>query len=240
LGQSYSGTLTGTSNFVVDPNNNPGFANLGTYDVHLVNGSSLAVGAGGPLAWGAMAYPVSDQYVYQASYQTRPNINDLGAFAYATHFSDPGFEAPYVGTGAFRDFAYNPSGAPWTYSSSSGVAGNKSGFTGGNANAPQGTQVAFLQYYGTISQMVKFTAGTYAISFDAAQRAGQASSQTFRVEVDGTVVGTFTPSGTRYNLYTTNAFTVTAGTHVVAFIGLDPNGGDNTALIDAASIQSAT
>jgi hypothetical protein len=155
----------------------------------------------------------------------------------ANQFSDPGFASPNVGTGAFRDFAYNPSGAPWTYSSSSGVAGNGSGFTGHNPNAPQGTQVAFLQKNGTISQVVNLNAGTYAISFYAAQRAGQASTQTFEVEVDGTVVGTFTPSGTSYTFYATNAFTVAAGTHTLTFIGLNPSGGDNTALIDAASIQ---
>ncbi len=152
-------------------------------------------------------------------------------------FNDPGFESPNVGTGAFRDFAYNPSGAQWTYSSSSGVAGNGSGFTNGNPNAPQGTQVAFLQKYGTMSQVVNFSAGTYAISFYAAQRYGQASSQKFEVTVDGTMVGTFTPTGTTYSVYTTNSFTVTAGTHTVEFIGLDPNGGDNTALIDDAFIQ---
>jgi hypothetical protein len=117
------------------------------------------------------------------------------------------------------------------------VAGNGSAFTGHNPNAPQGTQVAFLQMNGTITQAAYFNTGVYTISFYAAQRAGQASTQTFEVEVDGTVVGTFTPSGTSYNLFTTNTFAVTAGTHIVAFIGLDPNGGDNTALIDAASIQ---
>jgi hypothetical protein len=152
-------------------------------------------------------------------------------------FNDPGFETPNVGTGSRSDFVYNPSGAPWLYSSSSGVAGNGSGFTGHNPNAPQGTQVAFLQKYGSISQVVNFTAGTYAISFYAAQRAGQANSQTIEVEVDGKAVGTIKPTGTSYGVYTTNTFTVTAGTHVVTFIGLDPSGGDNTALIDGASIQ---
>src|SRR5262249_53351125 len=121
--------------------------------------------------------------------------------ASTTQFSDTGFSTPNVGTNAFRAFAYNPSGSAWTYSNSSGVAGNKSGFTGGNPNAPQGTQVAFLQEYGTISQRVNFSAGTYTLSFYAAQRAGQASSQTFEVLVDGTVVGTFTPNDTSYRLY---------------------------------------
>ena len=127
-----------------------------------------------------------------------------------------------------------------TYSPQSGVAGNGSAFTSGNPNAPQGTQVAFLQKNGTLSQAVNFSAGTYIVSFDAAQRKNfQASSQTVAVEVDGTVVGTIKPSGTSYALYTTNAFTVTAGTHTVEFVGLDPNGGDNTAFIDEVTIGSA-
>jgi hypothetical protein len=50
------------------------------------------------------------------------------------------------------------------------------------------------------------------------------------------VEGTFTPTGTSYLVYKTNAFTVTAGTHTVEFIGLDPSGGDSTVLIDQASI----
>jgi hypothetical protein len=162
----------------------------------------------------------------------------------ANQFSDPGFETPSVGTG-LSAYAYNPGGAPWTYSSQSGVAGNGSAFTAGNPNAPQGTQVAFIQTTGSVSQAVNFSAGTYAISFEAAQRAnGNASSQTIEVEVDGTVEGTFTPGSTSYTAFTTNTFTVTAGTaafskHTVAFVGLDPNGGDNTAFIDEVNISTA-
>ncbi len=166
-------------------------------------------------------------------------LNDVSLDA-LNQFNDPGFATPNVGTGASA-YAYNPTGAPWTYSDHSGVAGNGSAFTAGNPNAPQGTQVAFIQQTGTLSQSVLFTAGTYAISFEAAQRANyQASSQTIAVEVDGTVVGTFTPSGTGYALYTTNVFTVTAGTHTVEFLGLNPNGGDNTAFLDNAGIAVAT
>jgi hypothetical protein len=155
-------------------------------------------------------------------------------------FSDPGFEIPSAGTGS-RAYLYNPSGAPWTYSGSSGVAGNGSIFTAGNLSAPDGSQVAFLQATGTISQNVPFTAGTYTVSFEAAQRQNvQASSQTFAVTVDGQVVGTFTPTSTNYARYITNAFAVTDGEHTVSFVGLDPDGGDNTAFVDSASIDLVT
>jgi RHS repeat-associated protein len=147
-----------------------------------------------------------------------------------------GFEAPAVGTGSGA-YQYNPSGTPWTYSSLSGVAGNGSGFTFTNPPAPEGSQVAFLQTTGTISQSVTLAAGTYALTFQAAQRASyQSSAQTFRVLVDGTAVGTFTPAGTAYADRATANFTVTAGAHTILFQGLNPNGGDNTALLDQVRI----
>jgi hypothetical protein len=154
-------------------------------------------------------------------------------FGLSNQPSDPGFEMPVVGTGTYNAFQYNPSGSPWTFVGSSGVAGNGSGFTDGNPNAQQGTQVAFLQGYGGISQSVTFAAGTYSISFSAAQRGnGNISSQTFQVQVDGNVVGTFTPGSISYTTYVTASFTVTAGAHTISFVGLDPDGQDNTALLD--------
>src|SRR5262249_44057506 len=134
-----------------------------------------------------------------------------------------------------------PSGTPWTFSGNSGVAGNGSGFTFSNPSAPEGTQAGFLQMTGSISQSVNFAAGTYTLSFYAGQRGiFQASYQTFQVQVDGTVVGTFQPASTRYALETANSFPVTAGNHTIVFVGLDPNGGDNTAFIDQVSLNAVT
>jgi hypothetical protein len=147
--------------------------------------------------------------------------------------SDPGFETPSVGTGTYGAFRYNPSGSPWTFDNGSGVAGNGSGFTAGNPTASQGSQVAFLQATGSISQSVTLAAGTYSLSFSAAQRANfQSSSQSIQVLIDGTAVGTFTPGSASYTAYTTASFTVTAGSHTIRFVGLDPDGQDNTAFID--------
>ena len=78
----------------------------------------------------------------------------------AASLSDAGFEAPAVGSG----FQYRPAGTPWTYAGSAGVAGNGSGFTAFNPNAPEGTQVGFLQQTGSFSQTVAgLAAGTYQI-----------------------------------------------------------------------------
>ena len=155
----------------------------------------------------------------------------------ASIINDPGFETPNVGTGTYGAFQYQPSGSPWTFGAGAGVAGNGSGFTDGNPNAPQGTQVAFLQGFGTASQSVTFAAGTYSLSFNAAQR-GDAnfSYQTFQVLIDGNVVGTFKPTDTNYSVYTTNSFTVTAGTHTITFVGTDPDSQDNTAFIDQVQV----
>jgi serine/threonine-protein kinase len=153
---------------------------------------------------------------------------------------DPGFETPQVGTGTHA-FAARPAGSPWTFTGGAGVAGNGCGYTGGNPNAPQGTQVAFLQ--GTpsrISQTVQFKAGAYTLSFQAARRASFGNNQTFQVRIDDAVVGKFTTSGTNYVTMTTDNFTVEAGAHTITFEGLNPLGGDNTALIDMVTLSSGS
>jgi subtilase family serine protease len=175
---------------------------------------------------------------------TNPNGGDNTAFVDSVQrtllagLNDPGFALPNVGTGSSA-YKYNPSGSPWTFDSGSGVAGNGSAFTAGNPNAPDGTQVAFLQGTASFHQAVTFAAGTYSLSFSAAQRQNfQASSQTFEVEIDGTVVGTFTPASTNYSTLTTSSFTIaTAGSHTITFVGTNPNGGDNTAFIDAVQVN---
>ncbi len=127
-----------------------------------------------------------------------------------TQPGDAGFESPSVGTGSFGDYVYNPAGTPWTFSGSagngSGVAGNGSGFTASNPGAAEGGQVAFLQGTGAISQSVNFSAGTYDLTFYAAQRGNyQSSSQTFQVQIDGVSMGNFTPSNSNYNTLTTSS-----------------------------------
>ena len=150
---------------------------------------------------------------------------------------DPGFESPALGTGA-GTFASDPTGSPWTFSGAAGVTNNQSPYTSGNANAPQGSQVAFIQNIGSVSQNVFFSAGTYVINFEAAQRGNfGTSAETFQVLVDGAPVGTFnTVGGTAYRPLSTNSFTVTAGLHTVTFEGTGLNVGDNTIFIDQVAI----
>jgi hypothetical protein len=112
-------------------------------------------------------------------------------------------------------------------------------FTAGNPPAPQGAQVAFLQGQGSVSQSVYLAAGTYVITFDAAQRGNyNHGGQSIRVLVDGGAVGTVTPVGTAYAQYSSLSFTVTAGMHAIALAGLNPTGGDNSALVDLVAIEN--
>jgi len=150
---------------------------------------------------------------------------------------DAGFEAVRVAEG---DFAYDPNGSAWAFSGLSGLASDGSGFTNGNPGAPEGSQVAFLQQGGSISQAVSgWAAGSYTVTFQAAQRGNRGSNHDFQVLVDNAVVGTFKPSGTIYQSYTTASFTVGAGPHTVTFRGLNSQRGDNTSFVDKATINIA-
>ena len=147
--------------------------------------------------------------------------------------SDPGFETPNVAAAGFQ---VDPTGSPWTFAGAAGLASNGGPVTSGNPNAPQGTQVAWMQNGGTVSQVVNVAAGSYTISFEAAQRGNFPSNSTIQVKIDGQTVGTITPTGTSYALYSTGPFTVTAGSHTIQFVGVGVGG--STALFDAVSIAA--
>jgi hypothetical protein len=133
--------------------------------------------------------------------------------------TDPGFEQPAQGQGRF---SYAPTGSAWTFGPQAGLSGNATGFTGGNPAAPQGAQVAFLQGRPSISQAVPgWKAGSYQLTFQAAQRANLVSRQDFQIMVDDVVIGTFLPDSTVYGLYITPAFDVGEGAHKVTFQGIN-------------------
>jgi PKD repeat protein len=149
-----------------------------------------------------------------------------------------GFENPSVGAaGQYFSFAYNPAGAAWTFVGQSGISANGSGFTSGNSDAPEGSQVAMLQNVGSFSQAFTFQDNTsYTFVFSSAQRGNLSSTQNFQVLLDSTSLGTFTPSGTSYADYTTSAIIPGAGSHTLNFVGLNSVGGDNSVFIDNVRI----
>jgi hypothetical protein len=152
-----------------------------------------------------------------------------------------GFETPDIGSG---NFEYNPSGASWTFDGASGngsgLIANGSGFS--NPNAPQGVQAAFVQSYGSISQILYgFTQGTtYTATFSAAQRPGgnQHGGESWNVMIDNNVIGSYNPGAdaTSYVDYTAT-FVASKASHTLAFVGTDLATGDNTVFIDDVRIS---
>ena len=151
---------------------------------------------------------------------------------------DAGFESVSLGSG---NFSYNTKGSAWTFLGNSGISENGSAFTSGNPNAPGGQQVAVLQGQGSFTQSVaNWAAGSYSLSFQAAQRGNFGGMvQSFDVQIDGVAVGTIRPTSTTYASYSTPAFTVTAGTHSITFVGTGPMTSDNTAFIDTIAVSTA-
>jgi hypothetical protein len=136
-----------------------------------------------------------------------------------------------VGSGYQTD----PTGTPLIYSGTAGVVGNGSEL--GNPDAPQGTQAGYLQGTGSsISYSSPFPAGTYTLSFAAAQSTLNTASESIQVVVDGSVVDTFTPGAGGYAAYSTVSFYLTAAAHTIAFVGLDADGQD-IAFIDQVAIN---
>jgi sugar lactone lactonase YvrE len=159
---------------------------------------------------------------------------------------DASFESPAVRTSTgVPSFQYAPTGAAWAFTAQSGtngsgLTGNGTALTVNNPVAPSGSQVAFLQGTGRISQSVTVEAGVYTLSLSAAQRRTSIlNTQRIGVFVNGVSVGTLIPTSPAYATLTTGSFPLAKGTHVVEFRGINPNGGDNTAFIDSVAITSA-
>ncbi|HEY2328450.1 MAG TPA: hypothetical protein VGI63_01390 [Verrucomicrobiae bacterium] len=174
----------------------------------------------------------------------------LGAGFFAVHMlssggtpvplANAGFETPVT-----DDYVYAPGGGAWTFTpknggNGSGIAANNKAFTSGNPPAPEGSQVAFLQAHGVISQVVSgFAPGQhYTMTFAAAQRANfPQRGQTWDLQINGKTIKSFAPAqaANQYAIYSAG-FVATAAVNTVAFVGTDLAGGDNTVFIDNAQI----
>ena len=206
---------------------------VGTVDVRVQSGVTTGADSENlesPIfGYGTSATSSADQFTYTSSPPPVPTVGDSS------------FEqVPVPNT-----YAINPTGSPWTFSgvagNGSGITGNNSPFTSANPNAPQGTQVAYIQANGSITQSVAgWAAGNYSLSFNAAQRANYGGIENFEVLIDGNIIGTFKPTTTSYQVYTTGTFTVAAGAHVIRFLGINTAGGDNTDFLDTITVAAAT
>lgn len=140
------------------------------------------------------------------------------------------FELPATST-----FLYGPITNGWTFDTLSGVQRNGSIWAA--PTAPERLQSALLQQTGVITQSVNFNAGNYKLGFFAAKRSG--NSPSFNVYYDNTLIGTITPaSSTAWTYYTSSAFTATAGTHTIKFVGQQTT--DQTSFIDAVDLVLET
>lgn len=97
-------------------------------------------------------------------------------------FANGSFESPDVSMLEGK-FQYQPPNASWSFESDAGIAANESDFTFENPNAPAGTQVAFIQDVGKLSQTVALAPGAYTLAFSAAQRADDQSAQEVQIVV---------------------------------------------------------
>ena len=142
--------------------------------------------------------------------------------------ADPGFESPSLAT-----YSYGPisSGSSWTFGGNAGIEHNGSAF--GAANAPEGTQAAFLQNAGGCVQRAVsgWPAGPHSVTMQVAARGGSLGGQTLQVFLDSVSVGTVTPSSTSWTSYTSGTTSLTAGTHLIRICGIVS--GDHTAFVDA-------
>lgn len=120
------------------------------------------------------------------------------------------FETPSLGTGGGA-YAYNVAGGAWTFAGA-GIAANGSGFA--PPTAPDGSQVAFVQYGGSVQQGLNLPAGTYSVRLQVAQRncCSGTNNQTLSIQINGVEVGRVQPlSTTGFTSYTTGTFSVSAG-----------------------------
>ncbi len=149
--------------------------------------------------------------------------------------NDPTFAQPALSSGSY---SYNPTGAPWTYSSS-GVTTSGSGFSSGTAAFPAGSQVALIQGTGSVSQSITVAAsGSYTFSWYAIQRQNWGGPNDANFLVDGAVKTYFKPSSTNSWQTFSSTVSLTAGAHTIAFVGVNTAGGDDTLFI--SDVTTAT
>ena len=154
----------------------------------------------------------------------------------ASSLLNGGFEIPALGSG----YQYTPSaaGIGWSFSGASGIEGNGSAWAA--ASAPDGTQAAFIQSAGSISQTVNLTAGSYTLSFRAAQRSCCVSPyvQPIKITVDGVQIGSLvSPQSAGFASFSVPFTVSTTAAHTIAFTGTD--NADKTTFVDAVTLTTA-
>ncbi|HJT45873.1 MAG TPA: PEP-CTERM sorting domain-containing protein [Chthoniobacterales bacterium] len=142
-------------------------------------------------------------------------------------------------------FAYDPSGAGWTFTNFAGIINAPGGGFFGQ-NAPDGNQYAFLQSStapGSIAKSITFSlSGTYQLPYLIAGRrdngGGALGNLTYDIVLDSNLIGS--DSTTSGQAFTARSFefSVGSGVHTLTFEALpSKSNGDDTGFIDLVAIQ---
>lgn len=176
----------------------------------------------------------------------------LGASAFAfvsgahasTVIANGSFESPTTAASPNSSGSYAYPGVTidsWTYMGDAGLIDAVNGTPWFGGTPPQGydgAQYAFVQVTGSISQSFTTGAGLFRASWLEASRPALCcgGNQTYNVTLDNVVLDSFTThSGQQFQSRSVLGPVVTGGQHTLAFVGLNPLGGDNTAFIDNVS-----
>ncbi|MFO1460507.1 MAG: hypothetical protein U1G08_13995 [Verrucomicrobiota bacterium] len=158
------------------------------------------------------------------------------------------FETPNQGSGTF---AFNPSGADWTFGLQAGLAHNGSVWFVNPA--PSGEQAAFIRCSlgsgvtgSSLSQEINFAApGLYQVRFFAVRRSSRFAATDLDVRVDGVTLGTVSneiQSDDEWRMFSVPYVCTTPGRHTLSFVGTRLGGNYGSALdqvqvLGAASFQ---
>ena len=160
-------------------------------------------------------------FIDEVQLQTPPTFNPTQVLG--------SFEEWQIGA---QNYHYGAGAQPWNFGPGSGLVTTGTAFQAPSPVA--GTQVAFVQNGGTMSQTWNDPGGTRQITFQAANRPSQGAS-VLRLSVDGTVLGTWNLTSTAFATFTAAPITLTAGLHTITFDGV--GGGDS--FIDEVSSAAA-
>jgi hypothetical protein len=152
-------------------------------------------------------------------------------------FLNCSFESPHLNS----SYQYDPPAGTtsWIFAAGSGVQGNGSAFHA--ATAPDGTQAAFIQGQGSMTQAVSLAPGSYTLTLMAARRPEGCCSnpliQPVMLTVDGIQVGNLiSPASTNWQSFSIPVTIATSGPHTFTFTGTI--NADMTTFIDRVSIAS--
>ena len=146
------------------------------------------------------------------------------------------FETPDVTIGnVLPGVSWKPANATWVFEGAS-IGIMKYGCAYAPPLMPDGLQCAAIQKGGDLYQNVTLDAGTYVLTFYAAQRTGNADNIPVVVSVDGTTISTLTAISTTYfSALQTASFTVTTGIHKIQLTTTQTSN-DCTVFIDNVKI----